>query len=104
MKFCTEAPESSVDASGFVTDEPEEQEDNDWIDMIEQECGSIPTEAQYVNLLQNPERYTGYTGPSARRVWVRSMPFISASAVCIYMFYRWLFRKKTVSEGQMINA
>ncbi|KAL9262230.1 Endoplasmic reticulum oxidoreductin-2-like protein [Drosera capensis] len=23
----------------------------------------------YVNLLLNPERYTGYTGPSARRIW-----------------------------------
>ena len=23
----------------------------------------------YVNLLTNPERYTGYSGPSARRVW-----------------------------------
>lgn len=24
---------------------------------------------QYVNLLQNPERFTGYSGPSAQRVW-----------------------------------
>lgn len=23
----------------------------------------------YVNLLQNPERFTGYSGPSAARVW-----------------------------------
>ena len=23
----------------------------------------------YVNLLQNPETFTGYSGPSARRVW-----------------------------------
>lgn len=23
----------------------------------------------YVNLLQNPERFTGYSGPSAMRVW-----------------------------------
>lgn len=23
----------------------------------------------YVNLLQNPEQYTGYAGPSAARVW-----------------------------------
>lgn len=27
----------------------------------------------YVNLLQNPERYTGYGGPSARRVWLSIM-------------------------------
>ncbi|KAM7258749.1 hypothetical protein ACFE04_014490 [Oxalis oulophora] len=26
-------------------------------------------EMTYVNLLLNPERYTGYTGPSARRIW-----------------------------------
>lgn len=25
--------------------------------------------AQYVDLLLNPERYTGYKGPSAWRVW-----------------------------------
>jgi ERO1-like protein alpha len=27
----------------------------------------------YVNLLQNPERYTGYSGPNARRVWLSIM-------------------------------
>ncbi|KAG6642119.1 hypothetical protein I3843_09G116300 [Carya illinoinensis] len=27
------------------------------------------TEMTYVNLQLNPERYTGYTGPSARRIW-----------------------------------
>uniref|UniRef100_A0A803LJ16 Uncharacterized protein n=1 Tax=Chenopodium quinoa TaxID=63459 RepID=A0A803LJ16_CHEQI len=27
------------------------------------------SEMTYVNLLLNPERYTGYTGPSARRIW-----------------------------------
>jgi ERO1-like protein alpha len=26
-------------------------------------------EMTYVNLQLNPERYTGYTGPSARRIW-----------------------------------
>lgn len=26
-------------------------------------------EGVYVNLLQNPERYTGYSGTSANRVW-----------------------------------
>ena len=26
-------------------------------------------ELTYVNLLLNPERYTGYAGPSARRIW-----------------------------------
>lgn len=26
-------------------------------------------ELTYVNLQLNPERYTGYTGPSARRIW-----------------------------------
>ncbi|CAK8538769.1 unnamed protein product [Lathyrus sativus] len=32
--------------------------------------GVLPQdEMTYVNLLLNPERYTGYTGPSARRIW-----------------------------------
>jgi len=30
---------------------------------------SFAGEMTYVNLLLNPERYTGYTGPSARRIW-----------------------------------
>ena len=29
----------------------------------------ITEEMTYVNLLLNPERYTGYSGPSARRIW-----------------------------------
>lgn len=29
----------------------------------------IAGEMTYVNLLLNPERYTGYIGPSARRIW-----------------------------------
>eukprot|EP01147_Barroeca_monosierra_P010270 gene10270-2419_t len=28
-----------------------------------------PDQLQWVNLLDNPERYTGYSGPSARRIW-----------------------------------
>ncbi|KAM5586589.1 hypothetical protein ABKV19_005490 [Rosa sericea] len=39
--------------------------DNPWIIDDENDNG----EMTYVNLLLNPERYTGYTGPSARRVW-----------------------------------
>ena len=30
---------------------------------------SFAAEMTYVNLQLNPERYTGYTGPSARRIW-----------------------------------
>lgn len=30
---------------------------------------TIAAELTYVNLQLNPERYTGYTGPSARRIW-----------------------------------
>lgn len=30
---------------------------------------SFAGEMTYVNLQLNPERYTGYTGPSARRIW-----------------------------------
>ncbi|PRQ30671.1 putative thiol oxidase [Rosa chinensis] len=40
--------------------------DNPWIIDDENDNGS---EMTYVNLLLNPERYTGYTGPSARRIW-----------------------------------
>jgi ERO1-like protein alpha len=29
----------------------------------------VPAEMTYVNLQLNPERYTGYTGDSARRIW-----------------------------------
>lgn len=29
----------------------------------------IVADMTYVNLQLNPERYTGYTGPSARRIW-----------------------------------
>lgn len=30
---------------------------------------SFAGEMTYVNLQLNPERYTGYTGPSPRRIW-----------------------------------
>ncbi|KAK2990822.1 hypothetical protein RJ640_004185 [Escallonia rubra] len=39
--------------------------DNPWTSDDETD----DAEMTYVNLLLNPERYTGYTGPSARRIW-----------------------------------
>lgn len=39
--------------------------DNPWT----QDDETDNSEMTYVNLLLNPERYTGYTGPSARRIW-----------------------------------
>ncbi|KAF9672997.1 hypothetical protein SADUNF_Sadunf11G0102500 [Salix dunnii] len=39
--------------------------DNPWTNDDETDNG----EMTYVNLLLNPERYTGYVGPSARRIW-----------------------------------
>lgn len=39
--------------------------DNPWTNDDETDNG----EMTYVNLQLNPERYTGYTGPSARRIW-----------------------------------
>lgn len=39
--------------------------DNPWTSDDETDNG----EMTYVNLLLNPERYTGYIGPSARRIW-----------------------------------
>lgn len=38
----------------------------DWTDMPENNDFSP---GSFVNLLKNPERYTGYSGPSAGRVW-----------------------------------
>ncbi|MBA0720247.1 hypothetical protein Golax_007877 [Gossypium laxum] len=47
--------------------------DNPWTyDDETDNCESesvLDTEMTYVNLQLNPERYTGYTGPSARRIW-----------------------------------
>ncbi|CAA3016236.1 Endoplasmic reticulum oxidoreductin 1 [Olea europaea subsp. europaea] len=40
-------------------------EDNPWTNDDETDTD----EMTYVNLQLNPERYTGYTGPSARRIW-----------------------------------
>jgi hypothetical protein len=69
MKFCNDAPASHVngnpannvpsDATTRTSSPSDFKDDEDWIDMIEQECGSSPSEAKYVNLLQNPERFTG---------------------------------------------
>ncbi|KAI3755693.1 hypothetical protein L1987_55499 [Smallanthus sonchifolius] len=39
--------------------------DNPWTNDDETDNGKMT----YVNLQLNPERYTGYTGPSARRIW-----------------------------------
>ncbi|XP_057853005.2 endoplasmic reticulum oxidoreductin-1 [Cryptomeria japonica] len=39
--------------------------DNPWTHDDERDN----SEMTYVNLLLNPERYTGYTGPSAQRIW-----------------------------------
>ena len=55
-----------------ICDNKMNEEDDEWIDMVEHECASLPiaaTGVQYVNLLQNPESFTGYSGPSAKRVW-----------------------------------
>ena len=42
----------------------------DWTFIAhESQSNSILGRGVYVNLLQNPERYTGYAGPSAQRVW-----------------------------------
>ena len=40
--------------------------DNSWIDTVEHHEKSPGV---YVDLLQNPERFTGYSGESARKVW-----------------------------------
>lgn len=66
-------------------DNGEDEDDMDWTDMAEDKCGGGGGRRKnvgmgkndndhgggpvYVNLLQNPEGYTGYAGPSAQRVW-----------------------------------
>ncbi|KDO53442.1 hypothetical protein CISIN_1g0125553mg, partial [Citrus sinensis] len=65
--MCQEGkPEATVDRTldkrafrGWI------ETDNPWTNDDETDNG----EMTYVNLLLNPERYTGYTGPSARRIW-----------------------------------
>lgn len=43
---------------------------DDWIDMAEESDSSSSSQDDiYVNLLENPERFTGYSGPAAIRVW-----------------------------------
>jgi ERO1-like protein alpha len=54
----------------------------------------VVSDAAYVNLLENPERFTGYSGPSAQRVW-RSIQqencFGEISDTCLEkrIFYRY---------------
>lgn len=56
--------------------------DNPWTNDDETDNG----EMTYVNLLLNPERYTGYTGPSARRIWdavySENCPKYSSGEIC----------------------
>jgi hypothetical protein len=54
----------------------------------------VVSDAAYVNLLENPERFTGYAGPSAQRVWRAIQEencFGQASDVCLEkrIFYRY---------------
>ena len=53
----------------------------------------VVSDASYVNLLENPERFTGYSGPSAQRVWKSIQEencFGDLSDVCLEkrIFYR----------------
>ncbi|PON67277.1 Endoplasmic reticulum oxidoreductin [Parasponia andersonii] len=56
--------------------------DNPWTNDDETDNG----EMTYVNLQLNPERYTGYTGPSARRIWdavySENCPRYSSGEIC----------------------
>ncbi|KAJ4726582.1 Endoplasmic reticulum oxidoreductin-1 [Melia azedarach] len=56
--------------------------DNPWTNDDETDNG----EMTYVNLLLNPERYTGYAGPSARRIWdavySENCPKYSSGEIC----------------------
>lgn len=56
--------------------------DNPWTNDDETDNG----EMTYVNLQLNPERYTGYVGPSARRIWdavySENCPKYSSGEIC----------------------
>ncbi|KAH7522455.1 hypothetical protein FEM48_Zijuj07G0140400 [Ziziphus jujuba var. spinosa] len=56
--------------------------DNPWTNDDETDNG----EMTYVNLQLNPERYTGYSGPSARRIWdavySENCPKYSSGEIC----------------------
>ncbi|KAK9269689.1 hypothetical protein L1049_001467 [Liquidambar formosana] len=56
--------------------------DNPWTNDDETDNG----EMTYVNLQLNPERYTGYAGPSARRIWdavySENCPKYSSGEIC----------------------
>ncbi|KAK2968706.1 hypothetical protein RJ640_005893 [Escallonia rubra] len=60
--------------------------DNPWTHEDETDNGSCHCEMTYVNLQLNPERYTGYTGPSARRIWdaiySENCPKYSSGEIC----------------------
>ncbi|KAH9779755.1 Endoplasmic reticulum oxidoreductin-1 [Citrus sinensis] len=82
--MCQEGkPEATVDRTldkrafrGWI------ETDNPWTNDDETDNG----EMTYVNLLLNPERYTGYTGPSARRIWdavyTENCPKYSSGEIC----------------------
>ena len=96
-------------------------EDNDWTDMSEDSVickqkredveenlyetfdGKVKNpflglgvpKGAYVNLLQNPEQFTGYAGPSAARVWQSIQQencFGGQDDTCVEkrVFYRWV--------------
>lgn len=89
FQFLRETEDSNEEAAGqrHVSRPPD---DLFWTDMSEDDCargpdcpaastprgasgdgsgGSSPLKGVYVNLLENPESYTGYSGESPRRVW-----------------------------------
>ncbi|KAJ0101939.1 hypothetical protein Patl1_05082 [Pistacia atlantica] len=82
--MCQEGkPEAAVDRTldnrafrGWI------ETDNPWTNDDETDNGGMT----YVNLLLNPERYTGYAGPSARRIWdaiyTENCPKYSSGEIC----------------------
>ena len=62
-----------LDSQVALDEETYEDDLDEWTDMSECKDVSSPFDLEddsvYVNLLANPEGYTGYTGPPARRVW-----------------------------------
>ena len=50
-------------------DDEEDEDDDDGDDEDEDDEDEEEDSYSFIDLLKNPERYTGYSGPSARRIW-----------------------------------
>jgi len=62
-------PETEDEEEELDNDEDDEDDDEEEDDCEEDEEEEEEDSYSFIDLLKNPERYTGYSGPSARRIW-----------------------------------